>query len=1846
MVNRNFSFRAFLVAFNFRKLAMITLLSTSPLIALAQSSSDGTTPAGLAPGSPAGSFALSGFDTVSPFSGKINFKLPLLQIGGRGKAGYTMTYDYNQIWQVDRMTPDYSSYTYQYATPWGWAGGAGLGPGFMAVRTIAAQKVTCPEGTPQMEKWSQSQTRLTFTSPDGTEYEFLDALNSGAILTNDICNPYQNYNRRGKLWITRDGSSATFITDADIYDNQSNPNAGQMATQTTMYAPVSGMMILRDGTKYRIDNGNVSWIRDTNGNKVTFTSTSTAYTITDSLGRQVSVSIGVEPTIINYKGVGGASRQIKIYHNSLDQLLRSDFPLPLKTTQQLFPNLLGSATAHNPTLTSYIELPDGRKYYFKYNYYAELARVELPTGGAYEYDWGGGPGATAEGTIYEGYYSGLYNIQEIYRRVSQRRVYKEGNVLEGKMVFTAAHSHYTDPRPWTTSIKVEEQNAGGTTLSASKHYYNGSPSASMIKHTFDFSEWNEGREYQTDVLAADSQTILRRKNMAWQQRAARPTGLNSHSFYLEGANDPRMVEATTTLTDVSPNLVSKQTHIHPTNNTIGYDQYNNTIDTWEYDFGSGSVGTFIRKTHTDYLTSGYDTMVGGINAPDPNATAHIRSLPIAQTIYSDIAGTVKKAEALFEYDNYTPDTNNYHATLINRTNISGLDPVSTTRGNNTKVSSWRNTDNAYLSIYSQYDIAGNVVKSIDANGNVSTLEYDDRFGSPNGEAQSNVPNGEAPFVTAPSVWLNGQTTFAFLTKVTNAKGHIGYTQVDYHTGKAVDTQDPNNVISSSYYNDALDRPTKGITAIGTIAQNQTLIRYNDTNVTNGLGDPARSVTTISDKDTYLESNSGNGVKSTILYDGLGRTWRKATYETTNQWVISETQFDGIGRAWRGSNPFRAASITAALPADPQWTFSTFDALGRVTKVTSPDTAFVESRYYGNVVTVIDQAKKVRRSVTDGLGRLLRVDEPNRNFTAAELAQNPLNPDLLLGTVGSPVQSTSYAYDTLDNLTTVNQGVQTRSFVYDSLKRLTSATNPESGAATYLYDNNGNLKQKADALGRILYYNYDTLNRNTETYSNYVLNQTPASYVLRVYDTATNGKGRLGYTMTNSWYSGSSGGQYLDHTAIDSYDALGRPTVQRQHYRINNDTAWSPAYQVSQTYDLAGNLKSKTYPSGRVANYNYNTANQMSSFTGNLGDGTTRNYATGMTYTPAGQLTQEQFGTATTLYHNMHYNKRQQLYDIRLGSNADGMGTEWTWNRGALRMFYNSDLTDYNVTPSGANNNGNIYRMDTFVSTTDNATQWAMSLDYYGYDQLNQLTGIWENKAAHNLGETGTNLTQQYTYDRYNNRAVNNAVSTFPVQNSPYTIMTTTNRLQTSSNCMVYDTVGNLINDCGRTRVYDGNNKMISAYDAGVATSYRYNADGQRVIKTVGTVSTWNIYGMGGELIAEYPANGVVGLPQKEYGYRGLKMLIVYDSTETANKKVQWLLQDNLGSTRMVVDLSGTLSGMKRHDYLPFGEEIPTNSGNRTTAQGYPPPDDKIRQKFTGYEKDTETALDYAQARYYSNVQGRFTSPDPLITSAMLISPKTWNRYSYSLNNPLRFTDPSGLEWVSNNGEVFYDSRVIDQQSATAIYGITATYIANGTSYVTDGVKIELGDLGFFRQDGKILDNGDKAESAIAKSAITVDSVNPAGGIMMGGLAISGGLLADDVTVIGVADDVAIPVVMAGTVVTVLVLTAIHEISQVQARPPSLRQGVQYSLRALISGSYTCFNCPTGTMQLNVGDVWKYGETINPDTRYSDPELIRLGVRQVDEFPGNQIEIKVAEKTKIWAYFIVQGHLPPGNKIFR
>jgi YD repeat-containing protein len=79
----------------------------------------------------------------------------------------------------------------------------------------------------------------------------------------------------------------------------------------------SGDLSMRDGSRYRIDNGTVSWLRDRNGNKMTFTydSFKRMTVAKDSLNREITVTYST-PSVaydeISYKGFGGAARTIRV----------------------------------------------------------------------------------------------------------------------------------------------------------------------------------------------------------------------------------------------------------------------------------------------------------------------------------------------------------------------------------------------------------------------------------------------------------------------------------------------------------------------------------------------------------------------------------------------------------------------------------------------------------------------------------------------------------------------------------------------------------------------------------------------------------------------------------------------------------------------------------------------------------------------------------------------------------------------------------------------------------------------------------------------------------------------------------------------------------------------------------------------------------------------------------------------------------------------------------------------------------------------------------------------------------------------------------------------------------------------------------------------------------------------------------------------------------------------------------------------------------------------------------------------------------------------------------------------
>ena len=90
------------------------------------------------------------------------------------------------------------------------------------------------------------------------------------------------------------------------------------------------------------------------------------------------------------------------------------------------------------------------------------------------------------------------------------------------------------------------------------------------------------------------------------------------------------------------------------------------------------------------------------------------------------------------------------------------------------------------------------------------------------------------------------------------------------------------------------------------------------------------------------------------------------------------------------------------------------------------------------------------------------------------------------------------------------------------------------------------------------------------------------------------------------------------------------------------------------------------------------------------------------------------------------------------------------------------------------------------------------------------------------------------------------------------------------------------------------------------------------------------------------------------------------------------------------------------------------TSKRVATLGYA--DDTVRKQFTGYERDGEAELDFASSRYFNYLIGRFSSPDTLLNSGRPSNPLSWNRYVYTLNNPLTYVDPTGFwEWSAPLG---------------------------------------------------------------------------------------------------------------------------------------------------------------------------------------------------------------------------------------
>jgi RHS repeat-associated protein len=237
-------------------------------------------------------------------------------------------------------------------------------------------------------------------------------------------------------------------------------------------------------------------------------------------------------------------------------------------------------------------------------------------------------------------------------------------------------------------------------------------------------------------------------------------------------------------------------------------------------------------------------------------------------------------------------------------------------------------------------------------------------------------------------------------------------------------------------------------------------------------------------------------------------------------------------------------------------------------------------------------------------------------------------------------------------------------------------------------------------------------------------------------------------------------------------------------------------------------------------------------------------------------------------------------------------------------------------------------------------------------------------AQKQVAATNAAWSIDWTFDTWSNRLTQTPAGLATTRVGSQTLGYVNNRLTTYT----YDAAGNQTNDGLHNYGFDAQNK-IKQMDGGAAT-YAYDGEGRRMQKVVGTEATYFFYALG-SLVCEFTTTNTGA------GQAGSTDRLQYETNK-------------LGSVELI--MSGSLV-TENNRTLPYGELWNSQVGSVN------------QRKFTTYQRDQESGLDYAMNRYNSNTYGRFTSVDK--GDMALFAPVALNRYVYAAADPVNHTDPDG-----------------------------------------------------------------------------------------------------------------------------------------------------------------------------------------------------------------------------------------------
>ena len=877
-----------------------------------------------------------------------------------------------------------------------------------------------------------------------------------------------------------------------------------------------------------------------------------------------------------------------------------------------------------------------------------------------------------------------------------------------------------------------------------------------------------------------------------------------------------------------------------------------------------------------------------------------------------------------------------------------------------------NPESKTVSVSTEYDIFGNVIKVTDAKGNVTSTEYD---------------------------------TMRRPVKVTNPDGT--YKLIEYHDAENTIIQTDENGNSEKLVYDSLGRLWQTYVKKDSSWYKQSENSYDEfdrleyTALFANNAEKGRAVYTYYNDDsikteTVKEGNTILSAKTFVYEPGYSSdTVRKGVRVQTG--LDTETSvfdyYDKWGRQIKQDVAFErngsVSTYTSSYTTDLSGNILTatdyngnvisyaYDYKNRVVKTTMPGGAYTETTYDSNdnPLTVRDFKGNITTMSYNNLGQLLTTSTPvssgvtstnkqyydmNGNVTRIEQQNNkPGEAESYsvvrniydsrnrlvssIGNDGTEDKITAYEYDGNGNVTKFTTGLTSEeatqsalsitAYSYDFMNNPISTTDALGKTSTAQYDVLGNMTSATDRNGNHVSYTYDALGRvktvtaedTTIAYEYNLMGQiskmTDSSGVTNYeYD----GLGLLTKETKGNiikTYDYDNNGNRTAFTLTENGEAtLNITYTYDNRNRLASVTANGET--TSYSYDANGNLLSQSTEGKASASYSYNNANQLTALTNTAPGKTVASYSVSY-YLDGNKSAITESGQPTISY----------IYD--------GLGQLVSETaEGVSKTSYTYDSRQNRVSK-------------TVNSLADNTVQ---SVSDYTYDLNNRL--IKETETA---GQTES--TTDYYYD-HNGNQITKLLS------------------QISPDILEAESIGlSDVHPMAEFYTYDGLNRLSSATVNGKVTAYTYDGNNLRQTKTTDGIVTSHIYD-GMNVVSD-----TVGAARNIY-VRGIALISAsFDGAK------RYYHQNTHGDVIALTDAAGTISADYRYD--AFGNHL---TNNETDTNPF---------RYCGEYFDAETNNIYLRNRYYDTACGRFITEDPIKDGL--------NWYVYCGNNPIEFVDPSGLD---------------------------------------------------------------------------------------------------------------------------------------------------------------------------------------------------------------------------------------------